>query len=190
MPHSDHNHFHPQQGITLSETLVVIAIIGILSSLALPEYSSQIARHRLANAAHAFKSDQQFARTEAFKRSRNIVVSRKAGQEGNWCYGLTIKTVAKESCDCEISDHQAKSFCDIKRISGTDFGKTNLETSIKTNNTYTFTRGTTNAGGVTFSYDRYAVRVVFSDVGRVRLCIPDELPANTTGLPNIPDCER
>jgi type IV fimbrial biogenesis protein FimT len=156
--------------------------------LAVPEYRSQIARNRLANAAHAFKSDQQFARTEAIKRSNNIVVSRKAGQDGNWCYGLAVKTSEKTNCDCLISDHQATSFCDIKRILGSEYSNTNLETSISNNNTYTFTRGTTNAGGATFSVDQYAVRVVFSDVGRVRLCIPDNLPANTTGLPNTPDC--
>ena len=177
-----------QRGITLSETLIVIALIGILSSLAVPEYASQIARHRLSNAAHAFQSDQQYARTEALKRSRNIVVSRKAGQDGNWCYGLALKTTKKENCDCQITDTQASNFCDIKRISGQDYLNTNLETSISSSNTFTFTRGTTNAGGATFSVDGYAVRVVYSDVGRVRLCIPDSLPTNTTGLPNIPDC--
>lgn len=177
-----------QSGVTLTETLVVIAIIGILAGIAIPEYSRMIARHRLENAAHAFKSDQQFARTEALKRSRNIVVSRKAGQDGNWCYGLSIKTADKTSCDCQISDALNSKFCDVKRIMGSAFTHTHLLTALSTSNTYTFTRGTTNAGGATFAADRYAVRVVFSDVGRVRLCIPDELPANTEGLPNMPDC--
>lgn len=175
-------------GVTLTETLVVIAIIGILSSLAIPEYSRQIAQQRLKYAAHAFKSDQQFARTEAFKRSQNVVVSRNAGQDGNWCYGLAIKTTQKTSCDCQVSNAEDEKFCEIKRILGTDYSHTNLEVSTNNSNTYSFTRGTTNAGGATFSVEHYAVRVVFSDVGRVRLCIPDHLPTNTTGLPDVPDC--
>lgn len=68
---------------------------------------------------------------------------------------------------------------------GDNFEQTNLEASIINNNTFNFRRGTTNAGGATFSTAHYAVRVVFSDIGRIRLCSPNPLPANKQALPSI-----
>lgn len=74
-----------QHGITLAETLIVLAISGILLGFAVPSYRDMIERNRLRQAAESFKSDLQFARSEALKRSQNIVVSRQDGNAGNWC---------------------------------------------------------------------------------------------------------
>ncbi len=166
-----------QHGVTLAETLVVLAISGILLGFAVPSYRDMIERNRLRQAAESFKSDLQFARSEALKMSQNIVVSRQAGNAGNWCYGLAIRTASKTSCNCSETDPSANNFCDVKRITGDNFEQTTLEASIINNNTFNFRRGTTNAGGATFSTAHYAVRIVFSDVGRVRLCTPNPLPA-------------
>lgn len=174
-----------QQGITLTETLVVVAITGTLLGFAIPSYQGMIERNRLRQAAESFKSDLQYARSAALKRSQNIVVSRQAGNDGAWCYGLAVRTASKTSCNCNETDPAANNFCDIKRIMGNNFTQTNMEAATINNNTFNSRRGTTNAGGATFSTSHYAVRVVFSDVGRVRLCSPDPLPADKEALPNI-----
>jgi len=177
-----------QQGISLLEVLIVIAILGILAAIAAPNYRDMIERQRLKQALESLKADMQFARTEALKRSQNIVVSRRAGGNGTWCYGLAVNRPGKTSCDCTQTDEAAANFCEIKRVLGSDMLHTTLEAAAVNNNTFNFRRGTISAGGVTFSSEHYAGRVVFSDVGRVRVCIPTSMPAGKQALPGYTQC--
>jgi len=151
-------------GFTLVEAMTVIAIIGILVGIAVPSYRDMIERNQLKQAAESLKSDIQFARTEAIKRSQNIVVSRSPGSAGSWCYGLNVNN----ACDCT----QAES-CSIRTVSGSNFSPAvTMNASASSNSTFNFRRGTVGANGVTFSSSKYAARVVFSDVGRTRICTP------------------
>lgn len=69
-------------GFTLIEMLVVIAIIAILSTIAMPSYSSLIAKESLTSTANELVSSYKFARSEAIKRNRIITLS--ASDNGNW----------------------------------------------------------------------------------------------------------
>ncbi|WP_051906665.1 GspH/FimT family pseudopilin [Methylomarinum vadi] len=166
-------------GFTLLEAIIVVAIISIVAVFAIPAYQNTVERNRLKQAVESFKSDLQLARTKAIKRSQNILITRTAGNAGAWCYGLT----AKAACDCTQTNASAADFCEIKRVSGNDFDSTNL-ISASGNSSFDFRRGTIGANGVSFSTDNYTARVVFSSVGRVRICTP----AGTTGLPTYPGC--
>ncbi len=163
-------------GFTLVEALIVIAIIGILSAIAVPSYQDMIERNQLKQAAEGLKSDMQFARTEALKRSQIVVVSRSPGNAGVWCYGLNANT----TCDCTTAGS-----CAIKSISGSDFGSiVNMVAGATNNSTFDYRRGTIGANGITFSTSHYAARVIFSDIGRVTICTP----SGSTGISGYPAC--
>ncbi|MDD5461228.1 MAG: GspH/FimT family pseudopilin [Methylococcales bacterium] len=167
-------------GFTLLEVMIVIAIIGIIAAMAVPSYQDMIERNRLKQVAEALKLDLQFARTEAIKRSQNVLVTRTPGSAGAWCYGLSTKA----SCSCAQVTKTATDYCEIKRVSGIDFNTTNMGAAVGNNSTFSFRRGTIGADSVTFSTNNYTARVVFSDVGRVRICTP----SGSAGISNYPAC--
>ncbi len=179
-------------GFTLLEVMIVVAITGILAAIAVPSFQGMIETNRLKQAVESFQSDMQFARTEAIKQSVDIIVSRTTGNAGAWCYGLARKIPAsKTSCDCAETDTADADYCDIKIVSGTGFSTINMD-SASGNSTFDFRRGTIGNNGVTFSTDNYAARVVFSAVGRVRICSPstvaNPMPTGKVGLPGKSNC--
>ena len=164
-----------QRGVTLLEVIIVVTILGILAGLAVPSYQDMIERNRLKEVIDGFKSDMQFARTMAIKRSSNVVVSRSTGNLGAWCYGLNYAN----SCTCTTAGS-----CGIKTVTGNQFSTTINMATDDTNSTFDFRRGTVGATNTTFSTNRYTARLVFSNTGRVRICTP----SGTTGLPGYPIC--
>ena len=167
-------------GFTLLELMVVIAIAGILASLAVPSYQKMLERNRLKEAAEALKSDMQLARTESIKRSKNVIVTRNAGNNGAWCYGFNDTTTA---CDCSQASTTATDYCALKRISGSSYAPTNLISS-SANTTFTFRRGTANASNACFSTTNYKLKVQVNNLGEVTLCVNND----ATAMPGYQTC--
>ena len=61
-----------RKGFTLVETIVVIAIIGIVSAIAIPQMGALRDRYRLDGAARLIWADLQNARMTAIKENRSI----------------------------------------------------------------------------------------------------------------------
>jgi prepilin-type N-terminal cleavage/methylation domain-containing protein len=163
-------------GFTLIELMVVIAVVAILLTVAGPSYQKLIERNRLKEASQAFKSDLQFARMEAIKRSRNVFFSRTAGNAGSWCYGMGTL-----DCDCAQTDTTAADFCDIKRVEGASYPVVSLAAGGTTE--FDFRRGTATAMSSVLTTLHYAAQVRVNDVGRADVCDPDPMPLDADGDP-------
>lgn len=65
---------HPSAGFTAIELMVVVAIVAILTALAAPSFQPLIERWRVRDAAEGMTSTMYLARSEAIKRSGNVII--------------------------------------------------------------------------------------------------------------------
>lgn len=175
---------HINSGFSIIEAMIVVTIIGILVAIAVPSFQDSIERNSLKQAVEGLKSDMQYARTEAIKKSQSVTITRIPGNAGNWCYGLTTKN----NCNCTQSTITATNYCELKRVFGTNLNTVNInqiEHHESYSNKFNFRRGTIWQNSVRFSTNNYDACVVFSSVGRVSICVP----SGSTRISNYPTCE-
>jgi len=161
-----------QQGVTLFELLIVIALIAIILAFSVPSFSKIIERNRLKSAAESLKSDLQLARLASVKASDQVILTKTTGNNGAWCYGFNTGTTA---CDCTQTDTTQANYCSISIVSGTNFPNTNLDSS-SANTTFNFRRGTANSSNACFSTTNYTVKVFNNNAGRVEICSDTTAP--------------
>src|SRR5688572_25899568 len=65
-------------GFTLIEILVTVAVVGVLVALAAPAFTSFIANQRISNNANELLTDLNLARSEAIKRAARVSVCKTA----------------------------------------------------------------------------------------------------------------
>ena len=68
------SYIHTQQGFSLTELMIVMALTGILSGLASANFSSQLPHHRLNIAARDLVSDLRWARQLAVAERQSVSV--------------------------------------------------------------------------------------------------------------------
>ena len=97
--------FKYQQGVTITEVLVTVAIIGIIAAIAIPSYQDYIARERMLGAAQAIYSQAILARRQAVSNNdtRYFFVS---DDSGDWCaYASSASNATCASSDALIYAH-------------------------------------------------------------------------------------
>ena len=84
----------PQQnGVTLIELMVVIAILGVVSAVTVPNLVGYVPNWRLKRAATDLTGNLNMARTTAIKESRDCAVAFSTGGYTITCNGRTLKSV-------------------------------------------------------------------------------------------------
>lgn len=68
-------------GFTLLELMVVVAIVAIMSTLAAPSFLRLIQSNTMSSAANSFLADMRYARSQAIKMGRSVVMCRSNAPE-------------------------------------------------------------------------------------------------------------
>jgi len=148
-----------QLGFTLVEALVVVTILAILASLAVPTFSDALYKQRIQGAAEAVLSDLRWARTESIKRNKLVRVTFTTGS--TWSYVINVDPLGTPVL--------------IKTVNGSEYPTTTLTSASFSGGvsytTFDPTRGTNpNNGTATITATNGSLSVRVSTLGRVRIC--------------------
>lgn len=78
-----------EQGFTLIELMVAVALLGIVLAIAAPSMSDYIDKRRVINAAEAVYSQFLYARSESVARSETVFVSFSTNGTDTWSVGVS-----------------------------------------------------------------------------------------------------
>ena len=82
-------------GFTLAELITVIAVLGILALVSLPNYQSFMAQRRLNGATRQVASDLTFARMQAITTNRDIHVNFSLAYSNRYTLDFTGKSLIR-----------------------------------------------------------------------------------------------
>lgn len=151
-----------QDGFTLTELIIAIAVSAIMVAIATPSFTEMIQKKRLKLATETVIADFNFYRQEGLKR-RVPDFAFNVDDGATWCYGIAVGT-----CTCTTANS-----CDVREVSSSDFNSIASLTSSTAKFSYDWVRGTVTAGTITLATPGgFDLRVVINGLGRTSICSP------------------
>lgn len=146
------------RGLTLLELAAVLAVIAILSSLALPSYTSRMARERLNEAAEALSADLAEARFLAAQAGTPVHLELEPGAP--WCWTVT----QRPGCGCGQPQP-----CQQRRVNASRYPGVSL---VQAQTVSLAGDGTTSASVVAALQSEHGeqLTVRISPLGRTQIC--------------------
>lgn len=87
-PQNGKNGFSATRGLTLIELLVVVAVVAIITTLALPSYRAIMEKRQVTSGAQQLAAFVSSAQLEAVKRNQRVAVRYDFTEVGDWCLGI------------------------------------------------------------------------------------------------------
>jgi len=169
----------PNQGFTLVELLVIIALMGIALMIATPNFSEFFAKQKLRGLGGELLFFTKLAKAEAAKKSSETYLVFNKTDTTNWCIGLSEDATTDPACDCTTVDSCMVD--GIERvISSADYTNVSFDTNTFTNDTVAISpyKGRSLAGTATFSItidgETKDLSLKRSSMGRDRICSPSD----------------
>ncbi len=184
--------FSTRHGFTIIEMMIALAVLAIITSLALPSYRTLLEKRQVTSGAEQLGAFLSTAQLESVKRNQFVVVNYMPNS-GNWCFGMRTGDASSVTCDCRVTDPTAANACvldtdlpaanrSLKVFNSTVLSKPGVLSSATlaggSNLVYDPVRGLTdgaNTAKLELASDQgsYALNVEVTVTGRVKLCNPD-----------------
>jgi type IV fimbrial biogenesis protein FimT len=100
-PHYTGNGFSTKRGFTVIELMVAVAVIAIITSLALPSYRALIEKRQVTSGAEQIAAFLSAVQIESVMRNESMTVSYDRADVDSWCIGLISGSAA---CDCTVAN--------------------------------------------------------------------------------------
>jgi len=149
-----------ERGFSLFEIIIVVAIIGIVSAVAVPTFSEWRARSAVDNASKALLANLKQARVMAMAENRSVSITF---------------TSSSYTFDADLSGNCG--LCKSRVVPFSEFSK-NLKITKNDQSpaaTQTFkSRGTTGNNTIYFCLQGFTKRISINFIGRAYLCKPTD----------------
>ncbi|KJS10044.1 MAG: hypothetical protein VR73_00095 [Gammaproteobacteria bacterium BRH_c0] len=159
------------QGVTLVEMMIVVVILGIVASIAVPSFNSYFERERVKRAAEDIYGLVLQAKAEGPIRDADMSVSVDTDA---WCVGFSATpncVCADNACRIDVANATGDDGV-VQVVSGTDHPDVTIAGIAGT--TFEQPRGSANTpGNITVTSGGSSLQIQITTEGRVRLCNPN-----------------
>lgn len=162
-------HHNQQQGFTLVEIAIALALIGVLATLAVPAFQTWVHNAQIRNAAEGIVNGMQLARAEALRRNTPVELRMDTGS------GWTITAVASgEEIQTRSASEGSSSATVTILPAGADRVTFNGMGWMASNNdgSPAITQIDVNSATLAGEPEIRALRVIVSSGGAMKMCDP------------------
>lgn len=166
-----------QRGVTAVEAMSVLAIIGILAGVTMPDAEPLRQRAELLGLASQVETDVHLARSEAVSRNRTVRFALQQAADGGACYLVHVGTTPVCSCE-DIQSNRCTAAGVIRAMALPVTGRVTLQGNVQAM-TFDPLKGTVTPAATLrlVARDGQALHQVVGLLGRVRTCSPRPEPA-------------